>query len=274
MVITFESVSGELRRVAEHDTMHQAAKPLPDGAYTTFRTYGGRRVLRLWQHVRRLEESVGLMGRPAALGEADVRRAVAETLARTRYAESRLRLTFAPPRLFVSIEPFTPYPPSLYASGVWCVTVPLHRDNPHAKSTAFGLAAGAAYAGLPMGAHEGLMLSDDGAILEGLSSNFFAVVAGPAGGAPVLRTEEAQVLIGVTRSIVIELARGVADVSTEALRTAELPAARECFITSVSRQVLPVVKIDDVLIGDGAPGPVTRELMRRFEALVDKEAEG
>lgn len=278
MVITFESVGGELTRVAENDTMHQAAKSLPDGAYTTFRTYAGNRVLRLWQHARRLEESVALLGHPAAVAEAGVRRAVGLVLAQTGYAESRFRLTFAPqaggpPRLFVSIEPFTPYPRDLYEAGVRCVTVPLHRDNPHAKSTAFGLAAGAAYASLPAGAHEGLMLADDGAILEGLSSNFFAVMPGPAGGAPLLRTEEARVLIGVTRSIVLELARGLATVSTQALTAAELTSASECFITSVSREILPVVRIDDVAIGGGAPGPVTRELMRRFGALVEAEAE-
>jgi branched-subunit amino acid aminotransferase/4-amino-4-deoxychorismate lyase len=53
----------------------------------------------------------------------------------------------------------------------------------------------------------------------------------------------------------------------------ELQQARECFITSVSREILPVVKVDQLVIGDGAPGPITRELMWRFRALVQREAE-
>jgi len=48
---------------------------------------------------------------------------------------------------------------------------------------------------------------------------------------------------------------------------------RECFITSVSREVLPVVKIDAHVIGDGRPGPITRALMARFREMVAREAE-
>src|SRR5262249_23484336 len=63
--------------------------------------------------------------------------------------------------------------------------LPLRRDNPHAKDTRFIATAGEAYARLPAGVHEGLLLSEDGDILEGLSSNFFGVAgggAGPGGG--------------------------------------------------------------------------------------------
>lgn len=258
-----------------HTSLGEASGQLPDGAYTTFRTYQGSRVLRLRQHVQRLEESVALLGNPAHLDEAATRRAVAHALRATAYPESRFRLTFAPPMLFVSIEPFTPYPPSLYESGVWCVSVSLHRDNPHAKSTTFIASAADAYRALPAGAHEGLMIGEDGAVLEGLSSNFFAVM--PSAAAPeapcVLRTEEARVLAGVTRALVLEVARQVLPVSTEAVAYSDLPRARECFITSVSREILPVVKVDQLTIGDGFPGPITRALMQRFRALVEREAE-
>jgi branched-subunit amino acid aminotransferase/4-amino-4-deoxychorismate lyase len=155
------------------------------------------------------------------------------------------------------------------------VTVPLHRDNPHAKSTTFIASAADAYAALPEGAHEGLMVAADGAVLEGLSSNFFAVTdsSAPGGVARVLRTEEARVLIGVTRALVLEVAQGVLTLSTAAVHVDDLPGVRECFITSVSREIMPVVRIDRITIGDGRPGPVTRELMRRFGELVDREAE-
>ncbi len=256
-----------------HVSLREVSALLPAGAYTTFRTYQGNRVLRLRQHVRRLEESVALLGRPATLDEAGVRQAVAHALRATGYPESRFRLTFAPPELFISIEPFKPYPPSLYQAGVWCVSVSLHRDNPHAKSTTFIASAAEAYSALPAGAHEGLMIAEDGAVLEGLSSNFFAVVPADASGGVILRTEEARVLAGVTRAIVIELARDLLPVSAEAVAYGDLPRVRECFITSVSREILPVVKVDQLVIGDGTPGPVTRELMRRFQDLVQREAE-
>jgi branched-chain amino acid aminotransferase len=278
MVHTFD---GDAHLLAQHATMAEASAALEQGAYTTFRTYGRDRILRLGQHLRRLEESLSLMiGLPAApIDDVRARATLAAALAFTGYAESRFRLTYGSRGLFVSVESFTPYDSSLYADGVRCSTVTLHRTNPHAKSTTFIASAAQAYKALPAGVHEGLMVADDGAILEGLSSNFFAVTTLPVGseevdgGVPVLRTEEARVLIGVTRSLVLEVAAGVLPVTPVAVRYADLPRVTECFITSVSREILPVVQIDERVVGDGKPGPITRELMRRFGDLVAREAE-
>ena len=223
--------------------------------------------MRLRQHVARLEESLALQGRPARLPEAEARRALAAALGACGYPESRVRVTFAPPRLFVSVEPFTPLPASFYREGVPCVTLPLERDNPRAKDTRFIATAADAYARLPAGTHEGLLVSGAGEILEGLSSNFFAVDGGG------LRTEPDRALPGVTRSQVLELARDVLPVTLAPVRKEEVASLAEAFLTSVSRGVLPVVRIDDVTLGPGRPGPVTLELMRRFEALAEQEAE-
>ena len=278
MVQTFDS---DGRLVAQHAGMADASAALEQGAYTTFRTYRRNRVLRLSQHLRRLEESLTLMnGLPAAsIDDVRVRRAIASILTQTGYAETRFRLTYASSGVFISVESFTPYGPELFEQGVRCTSVSLHRDNPHAKSTTFISSAAQAYKQLPAGVHEGLMLAQDGAILEGLSSNFFAVTTLQVssedidGGVPVLRTEEARVLIGVTRSLVLEVARGVLPVTPVAVRYVDLPRVNECFITSVSREIMPVVQIDERVIGEGVPGPITRELMRRFAELVAREAE-
>lgn len=261
MVATFEVRSDGLRRLGEAPTLTEASAALPAGGYTTLRTYGGHRLLRLWQHVRRLEESA-----QAPLDQERVRTAVAAALRATANPESRLRVTYASPRLFVSVEPFEPPAEALYRDGVACATVPLHRDRPHAKDTRFIAAAAGAYERLPPGAYEGLMVGGDGAILEGLSSNFFAVHGRR------LRTEEERALLGVTRSLVLELAREVVPVSTVAVRMGEVSEIEEAFITSVSRGIVPVVSIDGAMIAVGHPGPVTRELSRRFRDLVEREA--
>lgn len=267
MVRTFEFEAGALRRSFTGGTLTEASAAMPAGAYTSLRTYGGSRVLRLRQHVARLEVSLALQGRPASLSEEAARHALAAALRACGHAESRIRITFAPPRLFVSVEPFTPLPDSLYREGAWCVTLPLQRDNPHAKDTRFIVTAGEAYARLPPGVHEGLLATETGEVLEGLSSNFFAVAEG------VLRTEAERVLEGVTRSQVLELARGLVTVAFSPIRTGEVPALEEAFITSASRGVLPVVRIDGAAVGSGSPGPITRDLMRRFADLTDREAE-
>ncbi|MFI5183486.1 MAG: aminotransferase class IV [Vicinamibacteria bacterium] len=263
---TFEFDGGALRSAGTSATLQGASQALPDGAYSTLRTYGGDRVLRLGRHVERLNESAILQGSTAPLDEGTVRAAIARALTATSLAESRIRLTFAPPRLFVSIEPFTPPPEALYRDGVACVTVPLRRRNPHAKDTRFTAEAAKAYATLPVGVHEGLMVADDGTVLEGLSSNVFVLAGG------VLRTEEARVLLGVTRSLVLEVAQEVVPILSEGVRIGDLPSATEAFLTSASRGILPVVRIDGTPLGDGRPGPVTRDLMARFQALVDREA--
>jgi branched-chain amino acid aminotransferase len=155
----------------------------------------------------------------------------------------------------------------LYERGVSCVTIPLHRENPHAKDTRFIATAQRAHDALPAGVHEGLMVAEDGAILEGLSSNFFAVVGGG------LRTERERALFGVTRSLVLEVSQGVVPLDERAVRRGDLASVLEAFITSVSRGILPVVEIDRSTIGEGKPGPVTRTLMQRLARLIEAEAE-
>jgi branched-chain amino acid aminotransferase len=265
---TFElTATGLLEAKLGTGSVDAAVKLLPPGAYTTFRTYDGSRILRLDQHLRRLEESVSVLGQPATLDDSAVRRALADLLA-GRDGESRLRLTFSPSpkRFFIGIEPFTPLDAALYEQGVRCATVPLHRDDPHAKDTRFLSAAHAARASLGKDIHEGLMADGDGQILEGLTSNFFAILDG------TLRTEGDRVLKGVTRSLVLEVAATVLPMDEHPVSLADLPRLSEAFITSVSREILPVVAIDAVTLGTGAPGPLTRRLMAALAQLIAKEA--
>ena len=258
---TFEWRNGSLEDARDAPDLTAASAALPAGAYTTIRTYGGRRFLHFDDHATRLSDSAG-----APLAAATLHEAVRAALDATRHAESRLRVTFAPPRLFVSIEPFVPPPEALYRDGARCLTVPLHRDRPELKDTRFLATASSAYRSLPSGIHEGLLVADDGSVLEGLSSNFFAVVDG------ALRTEGSRALPGITRSLVLEVARGLLPADLTAPRRDELPRAAECFITSASRGVMPVVEIDGGRVGDGRPGPVTAKVRRRFDERIAAEA--
>lgn len=264
---TVEVVGGDLRTVDfEASSVDEASRHLPSGAYTTFRTYERTRILRLDQHFSRLEESVSIQGHAAQLDRVAVRSAIARMLA-AREGESRLRLTFAPPRFFIGIEPFEPLPASLYETGVRCGTIALHRDDPHAKDTRFLVTAKTAREALGPDMHEGLMLDGEGRILEGLSSNFFALLDG------ALRTEGDRVLKGVTRSLVLEVAAPLLRVDERAVSKSDVPALAEALITSVSREILPVVAIDGIAIGDSRPGSITRRLMDGFRDLVAREAQ-
>jgi branched-subunit amino acid aminotransferase/4-amino-4-deoxychorismate lyase len=231
--------------------MAEASAALPDGSYTALRTYAHDRVVRLQAHARRLRESTALLGQAAELDDRRLRRAVAGALRATGHGESRLRVLFAPPRLFVSVEPFEPLPEAIYERGVWCVTTTLQRPNPQTKDSRL-IAA--------------LIVGADGSLLEGLSSNVFALHHG------VLHSEAERALPGLTRALVLEAAQGLVPFAPSPARIADLPEVAECFLTSASREVLPVVRIDEALIADGRPGPVARELRRRLRDAIAREA--
>lgn len=112
------------------------------------------------------------------------------------------------------------------------------------------------------------VLVRDGIVTEASHSNLFAVVGG------TLRTHPANHLIlpGITRALVIELALALGiPVNETPVTAAELPRVDELFLTSTTSDVLPVVRCDGVVIGDGTPGPVARRLQA---AMVERLAAG
>ncbi len=250
-------------------TLDAQSLALPDGVYTTLRTYGGTRVVGLESHLRRLEESRRLLGAACSLDVAWLRAGLRAAITAAAFAEARLRITvpLACDQAWIGAEPFVPYPAWLYDDGARCATSVLARQTPRAKSTRFIAPASSARGSSEPGVHELLLVDGENRILEGSSSNFFAVLDGE------LRTAGEEVLAGVTRGIVLALGRSLLPVREEAITAAELAACSEAFITSSSREVMPVVDVDHRPIGDGRPGPVARELGRLYRAHLLELAE-
>ena len=92
-VSVFGLEDGVTTLLGQSGSLFEASSTLPAGAYTSLRTYRGNRLLRLEQHLRRLEESMALQGQPAKLDAEGVRSAIRTALAATGHPESRLRLT-------------------------------------------------------------------------------------------------------------------------------------------------------------------------------------
>lgn len=240
-----------------------ASDRLPRGIYTTMRTLDGLAVVGLTAHLDRLEEGAALLGRPATIPRDALRAALCRRLRALGHAESRLRLTLdctdAPGTLWLSVEPLETRPPEAYERGVAALTARMQRDNPRAKDNEFLRQSAAARAQLGGRIDEILMVGDDGTLLEGLSSNLFAVEGG------VVRTPEEGVLPGVTRAAVIATLEAAGlPLRREPIAHARLGALDELFVTSTSRGVLPIVEVDGDPIADGRPGPITR----RVAALV------
>ena len=259
---------GRIRQLAEVLSSRltvsgHSPESLLEGSYTTLLVRKGHRVLDFDLHLLRLTD-------PAAGGDpvdaSSIAARLLETLETQQLDTARVRLTRSRSRLFASLAPHDPLPARLYERGVSCETVALTRSSPDRKDTRFLAAAASAREGFGADVHEGLMTTGKGALLEGLSSNFFGVLGGE------LRTARDGVLPGLTRRRVLELAADLVPIRLEPIGSGERRAIGEAFLTSASRGVLPVVTIDAVPIGDGLPGAVTQRLGELLEVSRDRDA--
>lgn len=257
----------------ETHTLDGASASLPSGAYTTLRTYDGDKALRFRDHVRRLEETAQLAGQPHRLDEEVFRRGLRNLLSGQPSGQDvRIRLTLdlerTPGDVYVIVEPLVVPSPKDYRQGVRVITCDLERQLPKAKLTRFIERSAPLRRNLPADVNEAVMLDAQGRFKEGLSSNFFAVLAG------VMWTAEQGVLSGITRELVIECAHRVGlPMRLEPPRQAAPAIFDEVFITSSSRGVLPVRQIDDTKIGAICPGPVTSLMMQAFAAALEDQIE-
>ena len=250
-------------------TLDAISLRLPNGAYTTLRTYDTDRVIGLSAHLQRLIESSAMLQRAYPIDPVAIRSALREVIARERQPALRVRLTVPLDEnaIFISVEPFEVYPPEFYQQGVRCATTRLTRHTPRAKATDFIAPSRESKAATDPDIHELLMVDSRGQILEGISSNFFAVLNG------VLRTADEGVLAGITRRIVLQEAAAIISIDYRPVPVRDLPRLSEAFITSSSREVMPVIQIDDRSINTGHPGSITQTLLEKYRAYLKQQAE-
>ena len=243
---------------------------LPEGAFTSLRTYDGNKTLSLEMHTRRLEHSAGLLGHPLSLDRALLREALRQVVGQLPEGQdARLRVTLdledQPGTIYIAVEALQAPAPQAYQRGVKVITCEMKRRFPTAKLTGFIARADLVRSRLPDDVNEAIMLSPQGDLLEGLSSNFFAVKGDK------IWTAAEGVLAGVTRSIALETIRNLKlSVNLHAVARSDIPGLREAFITSSSRGVLPVIQVDQTIIGTEAPGKITRRVMDGYQQQVDR----
>ena len=241
------------------------------GVYTITNTYNGTQVLKIDAHLDRLENSARLAGIPLTLDRARLRAALRQLIAEADFGSVRFRVTVPqdqPDQLILSVEPFTPPAPEVYEHGVRCVTVgSAARITPAAKTTGWMHDRQAIEAALPPGIYTGLLLSKTGDILEGISSNFYAILHGE------LRTAGSGVLPGIAQQVVFDVAPELLPVRRAAVNVVDIPRLEEAFVTSSSRGIIPVVVIDEITLGSGKPGKQTEALRQCYNAWVAEHLE-
>ncbi len=255
-----------------------------EGVYETLRTYD-RKPFLYDRHVRRLRRSAELIALTLPFSDADLAAQIEATMAAAGVpGEAYIRilvtrgigeLTYDPaatpkPSVVIIVKPHVDPPPEVYKDGINVVIVDIVRNhpgsvNPMIKSNNLMNSALAMQEAIRRGGYEAVMRNFKGELTECAVANLFIVRNGTVLTPPL----SAGLLPGITREYLIELGRqeGV-DMREATLRDEDLYAADEAFLTGTTREIVPIVSVNDRVIGNGAPGALTRELHDAFRRSI------
>ncbi len=254
-----------------------------EGIYETMRTYNGRPFL-YDRHMRRLRRSGRMMSRAGPFTDEELAGRIRDTIAGARLPrEAYIRvlvtrgvgelsydLSATPtPSTVIIVKPQIDPAPEAYTSGIRVVIVDVIRNhpasvNPMIKSNNLMNSALAMQQALARGAFEGVMRNYRGELSECTTANLFVVKEGAALTPPL----ESGLLPGITREFLFDVGKDVGvDVREQVLTDDDLFGADEAFLTSTTREAVPIVRVDDRTIGSGKPGPVTGKLLEGFRRV-------
>jgi branched-chain amino acid aminotransferase len=237
---------------------------LGHGVYESIRTYGGV-PFGVTEHLGRLAHGAAALDIPCPVD--DLAREVPEAV-RLRDAEdeSRIRVFLTAGGTRIVIADAIPDRRRDRDGGLAAVILPWRRDpdGPTAGVKASSTAAsrvGLRYA-LERQAATGIWVTPAGNVSEALAANVFAVVSGVVVTPPL----SDGALAGVTRSKILRFAAEAGIECVErSVSPADLAWAGEAFVSATSEPVVPLVQLDGRPVGDGSPGPVTRQLQELFD---------
>lgn len=254
-----------------------------EGVYETLRTYRQQPFL-LDRHLKRLRRSASLMALKAPLTDEELADRIARTIEQAAAAvvdgEWYIRvlltrgvgdLTYDPaatpiPSVVIIVKPLGVLPDAAYENGVRAVISSIVRNhpdtvNPAIKANNLMNNALAMQEAVKRGAFEAIMRNHRGEIAECSTANLFIMRDGDALTPPLT----AGLLPGITRELVFEIGNSAGIAVREAtLRDDDLFAADEMFLTSTTREILPIVDVDGRAIGTGRPGATTRRLHSEY----------
>ena len=255
-----------------------------EGIYETLRTYN-ERLFVYDRHMRRLRNSARMIDLVVPFTDEELARHVSDTIdamklegkeAYVRVLVTRgvgelsydLKATPRPSWVVIA-KPLVELPSEIYERGCKVVLVDVVRNHPKAvnpmiKSNNLMNQALAAQQAFQRGAFDGVMRNDRGELTECATSNLF-IVRNEIGLTPPI---ECGLLPGITRELLFEIGRNAGiEIREQVLRDDDLFGADEAFLTSTTREMVPIVAIDDRAIGNGNPGAVTCRLLKAFRDL-------
>ena len=252
-----------------------------EGVYETLRTYNGQPFL-FDRHMRRLRASAAMLSLDVPLSDSQIDERFRETMRvadlgtgpdreaylRILITRGKGELTYEPaacptPSIVVIVKPHVAPPREVFERGVTVALVDVVRNHPGSvspliKSNNLLNNALAMQEAFKRGGFEAIMRNYRGELAECTQSNLFIVRDGAALTPPI----DAGLLAGITRGFLFEVgAEHGIPVREQVMRDGDLFGADEAFLTSTTREVVPIVRVDEKTIGTGAPGAVTRALL-------------
>ncbi len=253
-----------------------------DGIFEGIRFYNGR-VFRLEEHLGRLWDSARSICLEIPMTREEMTEAVLETIRHNHLHDGYIRLLVTRgignlglnpeqcknPSVIIIVAKIALYHQDFYQKGLSIVTCATRRSNPASlnpavKSLNYLNNVMARIEANLAGADEALMLNDAGNVAECTADNVFIIKHDQIFTPPIT----AGALRGITRSIVFDIAAelGLSIVEADFTRH-DIFVADECFLTGTAAEIVPVVKADGRLIGNGKPGPVTTRIIARFREM-------
>ena len=248
-----------------------------DSIYETLRTYGGKPFL-FSRHYVRLEHSARAINLTLPWTKF---RTLQEVMKTGLEGESRIRLmitrgtgelspaieTCGGPSVIIIVVPLILPDEKIYSQGVDVVISSIRRSGRLAdiKTGSLIHQVLARQEADAKNAYEAILLTADDKLSDGITSNIYIV----AGGRIMTPSRDAGIVEGITRGVVLDLAREMGLTVVEGfLDQDDIARADEMFLTSSTREVVPIARVNRSAVGDGKPGPVTLQLLKAYRAAV------
>jgi len=256
-----------------------------DGVFEGIRVYN-RRIFRVEKHLDRLYASAKSIWLEIPMARKEMGRLMEEAVAKSGLQDAYIRLIVTrgigdlgldprkcpKPSVICIVDAIALWPADRYDKGLVVISAatPIHHResvSPRVKSLNYLAHILAKVEGIAAGVDDIIMLDPAGFVAEASGENVFVVTNGTVKTPPVY----AGILRGVTRDAVLDLAREATYTTEEVpLNRYDLYTADEVFLTGTAAEVIGITKVDGRVIGGGVPGPVTKELAKRFKALATR----
>ena len=248
------------------------------GVFDFFRTVGLQPVF-FEDHIDRFFRSANILRLKCPVKKETLKSMILKLISQNKIENSGIRMVLTggessngyaigEPKLIVTNEPLTPIPKEHFSEGVKLISYEYLRDIPEVKTTNYLMGIYNIPEIIASGAVDQLY-HWQGKISELTRSNFFIIDQNNK-----IITAADGVLKGVNRKYVLDIARQKFDVEERDVYMEELTSAKEAFITGTTKLIIPVRQIDDVVIGNGKRGSVTKDLQNMFKDFIAQRLQG